>query len=663
MAKPQPMSDDDVDNAVRIAIKDARDYIEEKIQPRRLKATRYENGEVDLEDSEGRSKYVATVCRDAKRNIKPYLLRLFLASDRPVEFIPRGDDSVALAEQETEYANWKFSQNNGFKVLHDCIDDALTNITGIAKVYYDQTENVEIEDFSGLDDQTYAMIAQRDDVEIIEHGTEPQMLQTPQGVIQINTHFGKLSVTKRDEGIKIDSVPPEEFFIDAEARGLDDFFVVGQATEKRVGDLIEMGFDWDDVYGLDDEENEERDERRNTDENAEPADPAMRPILVTEAYMRMDIEGTGIPRLYSFLCGGSNYKVLRKDLADDVPFADFHVDPLPHTFFGRALVELLLNDQEGMTSLRRGMYDNVHMVNNPGVIYDERTVDADALENNEIGRLVPNEGPVVGAYAELTTTPMVAGILPAIQDYMQEIENKTGISRASAGLNAEALQRATATAVDATVQAREGQSEVIARHLAEGLKRLFRLVLKISKKHVNAQEIIQLRGEYVPVNPANWDTGLDMTVNVGLGTGQRDIKAMTLRELLVWQMQAMQMGMSDPVLMRNTIEDIMHHAGLHNIGRYFYAQPVQMQPPQQEQGGDPNAAFLQAEAMKAQQRAQSDQMRAQVDMSKAAMEDDRKRDEMEQKAILEGAKIIGEWATQPDPQMTADIRQLQAQPR
>lgn len=661
--KPKAMTDDEVESAVRSAIASARDYIEEKIQPRRLKATRYENGEVDLQDSEGRSKYVATVCRDAKRNIKPYLLRLFLASDRPVEFIPRGPDSAELAEQETEYANWKFAQNNGFKVLDSAIDDALTNITGVVKVYYDETENVEIEDFSGIPDDLFNMLAQDDSIEIIEHGTDMGVVQTPQGMMQAPVHYGKLAKRQKDEGIKIVSVPPEEFFIDAAARGLDDFYVVGHATEMRVGDLIEMGFDWDDVYGLDeDSDNEEANERQpDRDDMEQPSDPAMKRVLVTEAYMRMDIEGTGVPRLYSFLCGGTNYKLLRKDLADDVPFADFHVDPIPHTFFGRAFVELLLNDQEGMTSLRRGMYDNVHMVNNPGYIYDERTIDIDALENNEIGRLVANDGPVMGAYAELVTQPMVMGVLPAIQDYAAEIENKTGVSRASAGLNAESLRNATATAVDATVQAREGQAEVIARHLAEGMKRLFRLVLKISKKHVNTEEVIRLRGKYIPVNPANWDTGLDMSVNVGLGTGQRDQKMMVLREVLGWQGQAMQMGMSDPMLMRNTVQDILHHVGIHNIDRYFYAQPAQQQPqPGQEQASDPNAAFLQAEQMKVQQRAQEAAEKGQRDFTKMQLDDDFRRDEMAQKRELEAVKILGQWGQQVNQQA---IKAEQAAPR
>lgn len=661
--KPQKMTDDQIQNALRSAIEAARSYIEEELQPRRIKAMRYENGEVDLKEVDGRSKVKATICRDVKRHIKPYLMRLFLASDRPVEFIPSGPDSAELAEQETEYAAAKFRQNNGFRVLHDSFDDALTSITGIAKVYYDETENVEIEDFSGIDDNMFTLLAQDENVEVLEYGSEEAMMQTPQGPMPIRTHYGKLARKKKDEGIRIVTVPPEEFFIDADARSLDDFFVVGHATNKRVGDLIEMGFTWDDVYGLDyDSDNEEENARKpeSADDEEQPDDPSMRQVLMTEAYMRMDIEGTGIPKLYQFICGGTKYKVLRKELADDVPFADFHCDPMPHTFFGRALVELVLDDQDAMTSLSRGMHDNIHMVNNPGYMYNERAVEVEDLQSNEIGRLVAVDGPVTGNYAELMTTPMAAAVLPAIQHYQQMIEDKTGISRASAGLNAEALRSATATAVDATVAAREGQAEVIARHLAEGLKRLFRLVLKISKKHVQSEEIIRLRGQYIPVHPSQWDTGLDMAVNVGLGTGQRDQQLMILQQLLGWQMQAMPMGMTDPMLMRNTVEDIIQHVGMHNIDRYFYAQPVQQQAPPQEQGSDPNAAFLQAEQMKVQQRAQEAEQKRVLEAQKLAMDDDFRRDEMAQKRALEAAKVQAQHGLQVNEQA---IRAEQAQQR
>ena len=71
--------------------------------------------------------------------------------------------------------------------------------------------------------------------------------------------------------------------------------------------------------------------------------------------------------------------------------------------------------------------------------------------------------------------PFTAGsTLPALQYFDNLIDNKTGISKASQGLDADVLQSASATAVAATMKSAAGQAEVIARNLAEGgMKQLF----------------------------------------------------------------------------------------------------------------------------------------------------------------------------------------------
>ena len=63
---------------------------------------------------------------------------------------------------------------------------------------------------------------------------------------------------------------------------------------------------------------------------------------------------------------------------------------------------------------------------------------------------------------------------------------------------------------------------------------------------------------------------------------------------------------------------------------------------------DPNAAFLQAEQMKATAKAQTDMAKISLDAQKAAAEDDRERDKMAQDLFIQGAKIAGQYGTQVD---------------
>lgn len=685
--KPKKLTKDQVSSTISVAIKEAIDFVQSEVAPERIKAQRYFDGKVDLGYEQGRSKVVATKCRDTVRAIKPALMRVFLQSGTPVEFVPRSPQSLAAAEQATKYATYTFQRNNGFDVLGDVIHDALIKKVGIAKVYYDETPRVEIDEYSGLTEEQMQLIAEDDGSEILEM-TQMQEAQIDEmGVVISPAVFdAKVALTSSRGEIKIKSVAPEDFFIDRSASSMDDFYVCGHTTVGRVSDLVAMGYDFEEVYDLggtgNDTVQEEEELARtgwdNDDSDENAVDPSMRKVLITEAYMRMDIEGTGVARLYKFLCAGSDYKCLDYELCDYNPFAVFEVDPEPHTFFGRSLVDIIIDDQDAATAMLRGLLDNIAMVNNPGLIVNDRVVDMDDVLNNEIGRIIRSQD--IGQIREIVVGTAASSILPAMQFYDEAVRAKTGVSGAAMGLDADALQSQTAAGVNAAVQAATAVSELIARTLAEGgFKQLFKTIAQIARQNPNADEMMQIDGEFVPVDPRSWGVDLDMQTKVGIGNNKQEERMMTLQQALQLQLQVMsqygpQNGMVSLTNIRHTVADIMALGGVHNADRYM--QPMNPQIEQQmmqqqaqaaaqaAQGQDPNAMFMQAEMGKAQ-------MRAQVDMQKAAMEhqrkllemaakDDLERDGMAQQLLIEAAKIMGQYGAQVD---VAAVQAQQAAPR
>jgi len=667
MAKP--MDDSQIQALVKNAVDEARAWIESDIQPDRLVAQKYYSGEVDFPAEDGRSRIVATKCRDTIRALKPSIMRTFLQT-KSVEFLPRGDDDAQNAELATEYVHLKLEQNNFYRVFGDVFHDAAVKKIGVAKAYYEEAETSKIHDFSNLSPEEFTLIVMQDHVEVVEH-TENED----------GTHDVKLSVTDVNGDIKVCSVPPEEFFVDSEARSLDDFYVCGHATEMRAGDLVEMGFKLDEVAFLGvDGDNEEEQERRGytNDDNEGKDDISMRKVLVTEAYMRMDVEGTGRPVLYYFLCGGPAYKVLAKEPVEDVPFAVFEIDPEPHTFFGRSLVELIKGDQDVATSLLRSVIDNVAMTNVPRVAFDQDMVNTDDLLNNEIGAVIRTKGSP-GDKLMPFQVPFTAGTtLPALQYFDMQVENKTGVSRASTGMDPDALQSTTAAGVNATIQAAQGQAEVIARNLAEGgMKRLAKLVLRLAINHCSDMEQMRVNGAAIQIQPGTWDASMDLSVNVGLGTGQQEQKAQTLMQALQWQQMLWQMGggpqngLVSMTQIRNTVADLLKLGGIPNDDRYFLPmdpqreqqllqQAAQAQQGQQ-QGGNPIAEAemirAQAKQVEVQTKAQLDREKMRIDAMAKAEEADRKRDQMDQDLLIEAAK----QSAQPVPVGT--IQQMQQRPR
>ena len=106
----KPKSRREVEGIVQDAISSAVDFVESEISQDRIKAQRYYDGEVDLGYEDGRSKVVATKVRDTVRAVKPSLMRIFLSTAKPVDFVPRGAEDVAMAEQATEFMHHEFTR-------------------------------------------------------------------------------------------------------------------------------------------------------------------------------------------------------------------------------------------------------------------------------------------------------------------------------------------------------------------------------------------------------------------------------------------------------------------------------------------------------------------------------------------------------------------------
>ena len=683
----EPMDKDTVEGIVQKAVQDAVDFIESEISEPRIKAQRYFDGEVDIGYESGRSKVVATKCRDVVRGIKPSIQRVFLSTENPVEFVPRMPEDVQIAEQMTKYANYKFQQNNGYRMLNDVFQDAMVKKCGVAKVMYDDKARSEVYTVTDLSEEEYQYLVEPDDIEVLEMSVTQEIEIDEMGVeVERPVYDAKISRQIPDGDVLITSVPPEEFFVDRNARSVDDFFVIGHRTDMTMGDLLAMGYEEEELTNISGSlstiQSEAEFERRGytiDEDEDESADPTSKKIAVTEAYMKVDVEGVGVPQLYRFILVGAGYKMLSYDLADEVPFAIFEVDPEPHAFFGRSLVDLVMDDQDAATAMLRGVLDNVALTNNPGLEIVDGQVSVDDLLNNEIGRIVRVKQ--AGSIRE-QVVPFTAGsTLPALQYFDMLVDNKTGVSKASQGLDPDVMQSATATAVAATMEGAAGQTEVIARNLAEGgMRRLFKLIASCIIKNTDKEEVIRLNNEFVAVDPRVWNAEMDMMVNVGLGTGRENEKAAVLRETLqtqmgIWQQYGPQNGMVTMTNVRNTLADMLSAVGLKNSDRYYLpvtfeseqqliAQKQQeaamMQ--QQQQGApatDPNQAFMAAEQMKAQSRMQVDMAKLQLDAQKAAadqqfkmhelgMKDDLQRDEMVQDLAVQVAKILGQYGAQVD---------------
>ena len=219
--------------------------------------------------------------------------------------------------------------------------------------------------------------------------------------------------------------------------------------------------------------------------------------------------------------------------------------------------------------------------------------------------------------------PMVA--------YLDDMkESRTGQTAASQGLDPDVLQSTTRAAVTATIRGAEQHLEMMARLFAEnGFKRLFKGLLRLVITHQDKERVVRLRNEWVPVDPRVWDSSMDCSVNVGLGSGMTDERLAVLNQVIQHQQNAMEkLGPDNPLVglgqVRHTLAKMLEISGYKDSNQFFKPIPLDFQPPPPEPPPpSPEELLAQAQMADIQARTAIDQQKLQLDASKAEQLDER----------------------------------------
>jgi hypothetical protein len=169
------------------------------------------------------------------------------------------------------------------------------------------------------------------------------------------------------------------------------------------------------------------------------------------------------------------------------------------------------------------------------------------------------------------------------------------------------------------MSASQQRIELIARIFAEtGVSRIFQLLLHCLVKYGAQRPLtIRLRDKWVEYDPTNWSDQMDMTVNVGLGTGNKDQQLLFLKEIAMAQVEAVKMGgmglLVTPKNLYNTQAKIVEAVGFKNI-EAFWTDPGEKMPQPQP---DPK---IQLEEKKAEIEAKTKEQDMALEQRKADQE-------------------------------------------
>jgi len=643
------MSDLDLAAIVAAKIQNALGYQGGRLSRERQQAERYYKGEPFGNELDGRSQVVSRDVAEAVDGMMPSLMRVFASGDEVVRFEPAGPEDEAAAAQATDYVNWVWNQqNDGFSIFHSWFKDALLKKTGIVKIWWDESTDTTRETYQGLTTAERDILAGDPDVEIV--GEEERQVAaavppppsgdgSPPPVDDGIRYDVVVRRTKRSGRIRVAPVPPDEFLMDRRAVGLDEAPFVAHRVRRTVSELIEMGYPRAVVMDLPIGNGEEGDfslERleRFQDEDEWPwrdgemqIDPSMREVWITETYLRVDYDGDGVAELRRITVAGegSDPTILDNEEVDDHPFAALTPIPMPHKFFGLSVADQTMDLQLIKSTLWRGALDSVYLANAPQMGAVEGQVNLDDLLNRRPGGIVRLKSPT--ALVPIQTAPVSADAFQMIEYVDTVREQRTGVTRYNQGLDADTLNQ-TATGISAIQNASQQRLELIARIFAEtGVKRAFRRILELVCKHQQQPQIVRLRGTWVAMDPREWSDQMDMTVSVGIGTGNKEQQIPQLMALLNLDERIVQIqgGVNGPLVtaknVYNKLVKLVEAAGLKTATPY-YTDPTTM-PPRMPPGPtpgavppppapDPLAIQAEAEARRLAMLPQIEEMRARI---------------------------------------------------
>jgi len=681
----EPMEEQELEGIIASLIEEAQDHIDLTEAPDRVRASDYYQGKPFGNEEDGRSQVVSYDVRDTISLMMPQIMRTFFGSEKVVEFVPREASDVPTSEQASDYVNQVVlgQDNPAFSVFYNVFKDALIKRVGVVKVDWERKEEVEHEEFTMLDDMGLEALLADPDIEAssVESYPDPDFVppppemlaqaqeqqqvspnvspQVPPEVQPPQLHDVVIRRVNSQGQIIVEAIPPEEFLIDRRAKSVEESAIVAHRRYLSVSELTQMGYDFDEMLALaggEDEfdTNSEYLSRHavGTFADSSSGGDANRKVLYIESYARVDYDGDGIAELRRFCTAGSHHELLHHSPVNSIPFVLFNGHPEPHKWVGHSVADLTMDIQLIKSSVLRNMLDSLAKSIHPDTWFVEGQVNEDDVLSNKVGKVVRTRG--AGLVGEFVKNFSGKEAFP-MMDYLDQIkEDRTGMSKASMGLNPDALQSSTKAAVSATVSASQAQIELLCRVFAEnGMKPLFKKILKLLNRHQEKARMVRLRNQWVPIDPRAWDSDMDVSVNVALGLGTTEERMQMLEAIALKQATILnEQGVENPLVTNeqyhNTLTKMTELSGYKDTQSFWTDPATYEPPPPQPPEPTPDEIFAKAQADKVRQDMEIDQSRLSLDREKMVRDDDLARDKMESELEMKVKEMENKYQTTID---------------
>jgi hypothetical protein len=578
------LTDQEIIGAIEANLQNSTGFKDTKLSQERQQVLDYYHGKLPRPMHKGNSKYVSMDVYDTVEAMKGSLLEVFSANHNVITFPAQGPEDVEPARIAGLYTDYvMFRQNNCYNIFQTVIQDGLMARVGTVKVYWDTWVEKTEKAFSDAPMEAMDMLIGDDSYELVEYSIDEDT-----GLVS-----GVVCEYRDCAQVRIECIPPEDLLISAREKDHVDPQFVGHKSMRMADEIREKyGLSMEEIQKLaatDIDVNSELEINARTDNLSQESFNAqreyqdkVRPIRVDEVYMKIDRDGTGV-RLWKFIKAGSH--LLDEEQVDRHPFKFFVPLPVPHAFFGSNFAMKAVPIQNARTTLIRGILDHTVITNNPRtMVVKGALVNPREMLENRLGGVVNVTRPDgVFPYPQSNLNPFVFQTIGLLDE---DKEDATGISKLSQGLNKDAISNQNSEGlVENLVSLSQQRQKIVARNFAVNFLvplalEVYQLVLENEK----TENIVELAGNWVPIDPQKWKERKDCSVALKLGYGEQAKEAQ--KWLVTHKFLSSDPSLSPmyPAVQRyNVIKKALEAEGVKDIASVIAAPPAelnQFQPPQ-----------------------------------------------------------------------------------
>ena len=550
----------------------------------------------------GHSRIKCSDIMDTIEWMMPSFIKAFAGTAESISISPQNEEDVEKSEKLEKLLNWQFMGRHckGFTVIYEWVKSCLIYGTSVIKITWQDKYIKKGFDLPiATDDQIYQM--QGDDMvkdldgepqdipagTVIDEeilalaNTDPTLLnyigQVNAQSMQVqpvaldnfrvwrNVHGKKL--IKSYSGPLVEVISPEDFYMDPEAKSIEDAQFVIHRVWRTYGYLKEK--ERDGIYSNVDEVkawldrdkesyiNSERAQRYNSADAVDPANYAIdsedkqiarHKLEVFEWWGLLDLTDEGYQEPYLVVFCGET--ILRMELNPyghgQPPFEVLRPMLDPFKFTGVSIPELVGEFQAVKTALFRQILDNVSYQNNGAWLVNRNAgVDINALLNMRPNTIV-RSNITSGAVVPLTPPNLQGYPLTMIELVDSMLQKRTGVTSYNQGLDANSLNK-TATGITKIMDASVQRIELQARVMAEtGVKPAFQKILMLNQQFMDQTVVIRVFNKPLEISPDDLIGDFDVSVDVGGATSKNETRVQQMMMLIQSSSLMMSTGVMRP---------------------------------------------------------------------------------------------------------------------